>query len=1487
MSLCSVDRSSSGGRALCIIVLLSACGSTAPTSSPPPSPPAAVASVSISPDTGTLVSGATLQLTATVRDSARNVLSGRAITWTSDNPAISAVSVSGLVTAVAIGGPVHLTAASGSQSGVATVSVIPPATGAIGPQGGTVATPTGGATVMFSVGAIVGSLPVQVHDTQADAPPYPTLSSRAVELILPLTGSGAAFQANGTIEISIPTSRDVHAGAVAFVRARFKGVAGSYWAQATSTSSGRIVLDIPTAKVDDFRTILGQNVLDVVLDAEEFGWTPAGSIRHVPRNLFTSPLANILGGGDDGCQPLPASAAAMAPRFSACGGGFLQLLRPAFQGGTNSKVGIVLVHGWVPNVVTWVNYYGAQGINCIQDLGTLFLWACFNPGASPAPSVLPGQQYFTNLITALEAYSALGGPIYAFDYQSYNDYHTSGVELATSLSTERNVRGLEGFVVIGHSMGGLVARVAAQHLESNNAPRTVEGIITLATPHTGTPLGTPPPGLKAAIAAVFSPAIFTIGGQSLAVSLNRTEHTPLYLYSGNIDGDFTEHTWLDLIAYAAAHTTLCKDFQKCSSDGVVPSESSIPPAPAFSDAAVYRRDPLLSYDHTQMSSGRVPNDPLFAKVASDVTEILNRAGATEMVFLPMPTSAQAGLDLSPSVTVQLRDVLHRNIVGHQYQVTLALGSGPANATLGGIATTATDTNGTATFLGISVDRQGTYTLVASITSLRATSDPFIVSAAPQIATMKLTPQALSFSGVAQGSIPIAQTVAITNSGTGSLGTLAILAPNYQLGETQVQWLGAPSINLNTGIVTIQPNTTTLQPGTYHATVPVTATGTNVSNPGVGINVTYTVSSAALLAAPTLTAPANTLVGVSTTPTFAWSAVPGANRYWLMIAVSPAAFPSDPAASSCAACIMAGYTSATTHTLPNPFPNGASTGSPQAGSLNAGTTYYWQVQGFNNSVTPNTQGQYSATSSFTTAAPVGAPTMQLDRNAVPFSFTIGGSLPGLQVVNISNAGTGTLTGLSIGSVTYTAGQPTGWLSAALTNTVAPTAVSFVVIRSDLPQGVYTATIQVSSTAPGLIGGARTITVTLTVSPPAAAPTIALSAPTATFNATVGGGNPPTQNSIQVTNNGTGSLTGVAVGTVTYQSGQPTGWLVGSLTSSTAPSSVTLSALIGVLGPGSYTATVPITSTAPGVTNSPQSVTVTFVVSPGWTDVAPLPQAVGQPIVIAVNGLLYSIGGIAGSCCTEGNSAYNPGANQWTGLRALGIAGLCCGNGAAVIGNVIYTAGGQTGFGQVETLYAYDPVTDQWLGRALLPTPMSDGVSGAIGGKLYVLGGWTGPGGNAGTTTTKLFYVYDPAVDQWSQLPSPTYTHADAAGGVINGKFYVAGGFDETGAATNKVEVFDPVTNQWSARAAMPTASYTAAGTAASGRLYVIGGNDGRAIRAFVQRYDAATDTWTTLPSLPSPRAGAGAGVIGNTLYVVAGGNGSFYASVLALGLTGLP
>src|SRR3989475_11603329 len=81
-----------------------------------------VASVTVTPAIATLLMGTTLQLAATPRDALGNPLSGRVVTWSSDALGVAAVSGSGLVSGLAVGGAT-ITATSEGQSGSAAVTV--------------------------------------------------------------------------------------------------------------------------------------------------------------------------------------------------------------------------------------------------------------------------------------------------------------------------------------------------------------------------------------------------------------------------------------------------------------------------------------------------------------------------------------------------------------------------------------------------------------------------------------------------------------------------------------------------------------------------------------------------------------------------------------------------------------------------------------------------------------------------------------------------------------------------------------------------------------------------------------------------------------------------------------------------------------------------------------------------------------------------------------------------------------------------------------------------------------------------------------------------------------------------------------------------------------------------------------------------------------------------------------------------------------------
>lgn len=239
------------------------------------------------------------------------------------------------------------------------------------------------------------------------------------------------------------------------------------------------------------------------------------------------------------------------------------------------------------------------------------------------------------------------------------------------------------------------------------------------------------------------------------------------------------------------------------------------------------------------------------------------------------------------------------------------------------------------------------------------------------------------------------------------------------------------------------------------------------------------------------------------------------------------------------------------------------------------------------VTPGTariQATSEGVSSTATVTVTAGPAIRLTPSAVEFTATRNGASPGDRTISVSNDGGGTLGSLGA-SVRYVTGTG-GWLSASLSGPTAPASLVLSVSQGSLPDGTYTAAVDVAS--PDAAGAPATVNVTLTILGPQ--PAIALGVTSVSF-VTAAGGSDPDEQSVGITNAGGGTLSGLSAA-IEYASGQPTGWLVATLADTTAPASLVLRATTGQLTTGTYTASVRISSAT--AQNSPQTLTVSFTV-----------------------------------------------------------------------------------------------------------------------------------------------------------------------------------------------------------------------------------------------------------------------------------------------------
>jgi N-acetylneuraminic acid mutarotase len=196
--------------------------------------------------------------------------------------------------------------------------------------------------------------------------------------------------------------------------------------------------------------------------------------------------------------------------------------------------------------------------------------------------------------------------------------------------------------------------------------------------------------------------------------------------------------------------------------------------------------------------------------------------------------------------------------------------------------------------------------------------------------------------------------------------------------------------------------------------------------------------------------------------------------------------------------------------------------------------------------------------------------------------------------------------------------------------------------------------------------------------------------------------------------------------------------------------------------------------------------------------------------------------------------------------------------------------------VETLSVDSFTKITWDKRAASPIIRSEALGGALGGKLYLFGGFNG---DAGPVTRSD--VYDPKTNTWSPLPDlPTrLTHA---GTVIDGRnFYFAGGYVGTGHsynqtyATKDVWQYNVDTQTYSHLPDLPQAR-GAGGMVLLGRsLHYFGGGDlARKDRAehFVLNLDDQAAGWTNAAPLPSPRTHLAYATLNGKIYAIGGQQG---------------
>ncbi len=206
--------------------------------------------------------------------------------------------------------------------------------------------------------------------------------------------------------------------------------------------------------------------------------------------------------------------------------------------------------------------------------------------------------------------------------------------------------------------------------------------------------------------------------------------------------------------------------------------------------------------------------------------------------------------------------------------------------------------------------------------------------------------------------------------------------------------------------------------------------------------------------------------------------------------------------------------------------------------------------------------------------------------------------------------------------------------------------------------------------------------------------------------------------------------------------------------------------------------------------------------------------------------------------------------------------------AALGGTIYVVGGYAN-GSVDQplVEAYDTGARSWSRRAPLPRGLNHVGLAALGGRLYAVGGFLAQNRGAVADVN----AYDPATDRWTPRAPLPAKRGSVALAVLDGKLHAVGGRDTVSVGAH--DVYDPAADRWSAAAPLPAGEGRdhMGLLAYRGKLYAFGGrfDDFDHNTDLAEVYDPAADRWSELPRLPTARSGGAYAVFHDQLLYAGG------------------
>lgn len=292
---------------------------------------------------------------------------------------------------------------------------------------------------------------------------------------------------------------------------------------------------------------------------------------------------------------------------------------------------------------------------------------------------------------------------------------------------------------------------------------------------------------------------------------------------------------------------------------------------------------------------------------------------------------------------------------------------------------------------------------------------------------------------------------------------------------------------------------------------------------------------------------------------------------------------------------------------------------------------------------------------------------------------------------------------------------------------------------------------------------------------------------------------------------------------------------------------------------------------------------------WTARADMPWATQEIYAAVLDGKVWTAGGLVarpgGMHINDRTAIYDPATDIWTEGPRLPQPRhhpmLVSDEGRVwAFGGYDRRDGGD--WTAMTDVWATD--RGVWAQVGQMPSRLCETVGLALGDGIHLVSGRSpiaeanGEWSDQGDVDSHLVLIA--SENRWETARPIPMARNSAAGAVLDGKLWVAGGRTVQGGGTGRLDRYDPATDTWDTLAPIPVSrSGQQAGgglamAATDGKLVAFGGEwfqrGGGGVFAETWIYDPATDAWTRGPDMTTPRHGLAAVEIGGTIYAIAGG-----------------